>query len=223
MLLLMIACADYPSEAPALPSQPNRMDTAVDNGPSVFVGGGDGGGKPPLIVKARIGKATATRAAALTLEVRDPEGARTSTKVDWYVNDVRVTGETGNTLAPKFYKKGDTISARVEVSDGVNKRETEVAGVTVENSPPVFMTRRSDFRKIDGFELKVRDPDDDTLTFRLEDAPPGMTISQAGRLSYSGSTDGTGGRWSTKIVVEDPDGEAIIWPVDVDISAGSGG
>ena len=61
------------------------------------------------------------------------------------------------------------------------------------------------------------------MTYRLEDPPPGMSINSEGVLRYSGGAGVGSGTYKTKIIVEDPDGEAIVWPLDVNVSAGSGG
>jgi len=223
MLLMMLACADLPAEPPAPPSRPNRFDTAIDEGPPEFLLGKDGGGRAPTIVTASINPLTSTREARIKVTVRDPEGDRTSTRVDWYVNDTHVSGVSGTTLSPSHFTKGDRVHAVVEVSDGQNRRERAVDPVLVQNSPPKFVTKRSDFRTIDGFQLEAEDPDGDLLTWRLEDAPPGMRIDQTGRLHYSGQEEAGGGAWSVKIIVEDPDGETIVWPLELNVDAGSGG
>lgn len=223
MLLLWLACTTYPDEPPAARSKPNRFDTAVDDGPAEFVRTGGSRGKGPIIQAARINRLSGTQSAKLTVTARDPDGDRISTKIDWFVNNERVTGQNGDTLHPSHFVKGDVVSAKVVVSDGQNSTEKLINGVTVGNSPPTFVTRRSDFKTIDGFRLKVEDPDGDVLTYTLEDAPPGMSISSDGVLSYSGSNSGTGGSYSTRIVVSDPNGESIVWPIDLSIQAGSGG
>ena len=50
-----------------------------------------------------------------------------------------------------------------------------------------------------------------------------MSINSEGVLRYSGGAGVGSGTYKTKIIVEDPDGEAIVWPLDVNVSAGSGG
>jgi hypothetical protein len=224
MLMLLLACSTWPEEPPPKPTALNRFDTAVDGGPSVFVAAsGDGGGRPPIIQGARLNKPTAKKAATLTVSAKDPEGGRVSTKIDWYVNDVRVSGENGASLSNSYFKKGDLISARIEASDGQNTSERKVDPIQVGNTAPSFVTKRSDFRTIDGFQVKAKDPDNDPLTYRLEDPPPGMSINSEGVLRYSGGAGVGSGTYKTKIIVEDPDGEAIVWPLDVNVSAGSGG
>ena len=223
MLLLWLACTNYPDEPPAARSTPNRFDTAIDDGPAEFVRSSESRGKGPIIQAARINPISGLQSASLNITAKDPGGGRISTRIDWFVNNERVTGQNGETLHPSHFEKGDVVSAKVTVSNGQKSTEKLVNGVTVGNSPPKFVTQRADFKTIDGFRLKVEDPDGDVLTYTLEDAPPGMSISSDGVLSYSGSTTGGGGSYSTRIVVSDPDGEAIVWPVDLSIEAGSGG
>ncbi len=224
MLMLLLACADLPSEPPVPPSRPNRFDTAIDDGPPDFLLGQEGGGRAPTIVSANISnKLTSTREARLKVAVKDPDGDRTSTRVDWYVNDIHIPGVSTTTLSPSHFNKGDRVHAVVEVSDGQNRRERKVDPVLVQNSPPKFITKKGDFRTVDGFQLEAADPDGDLLTWRIEDAPPGMGIDQTGRLRYSGQENAGGGAWSVKIIVEDPDGESIVWPLELNVNAGSDG
>jgi hypothetical protein len=94
----------------------------------------------------------------------------------------------------------------VTASDDKDEVEKDSAVVTVANTVPVFRTQPHDVTHLDGFKFQADDIDGDTLTWRLEGAPPGMSISSDGVISYKGSEDDPGGDYTITVVADDGDG-----------------
>ena len=76
------------------------------------------------------------------------------------------------------------------------------------NAPPQWLRDPRNLKKVDGYTVEAVDPDGDPVTYRLEGAPDGMTIStigKAGKISYKGSTTEPGGDYTIKVIAEDSD------------------
>ncbi len=163
--------------------------------------------RPPTIDAITLSPTAPNAADTLVADVKasDPEEARIDLDFTWYVNDVPVVGIASERLGGRF-AKGDKVRVRVVADDGTTEVESDSEVVTIGNRPPVFETGPKDVNKVDGFTFRATDPDGDALTWRLENAPPGMSISPTGVLAYHGSEDDPGGRYVVAVVVED--GEA---------------
>ncbi|MDP2308327.1 MAG: hypothetical protein Q8P18_20070 [Pseudomonadota bacterium] len=140
-----------------------------------------------------------------TVKAVDVEGADLDLDYEWLINDSALVDVTGERLGAGRHKKGDTIRVRVTADDGANEVMSESDPVVVLNTAPVFSTRGGDMKRVDGFVFKATDADDDTLTWRLEGAPGGMSISPTGQLSYAGTADEAGGRYTVAVIVGDGD------------------
>ncbi len=157
-----------------------------------------------------------------SVKATDPEGARLDLDYEWFINDTPVIDVAGDRLAAGRHAKGDKIRVRVTADDGANEAFFDSEVVTVVNSPPVFDTAGHEMSRVDGFRFNASDPDGDALTWKLEGAPAGMTISSKGVLAYTGTQDEPGGKYTVAVIVDD--GEAwgrFQFPLTV--SAGSKG
>jgi hypothetical protein len=84
------------------------------------------------------------------------------------------------------------------------------------------VNRLTDLSQIDGFRIQAEDPDGDTLTFKLEGAPPALTLDgRSGVLSYKGSPDDEGGNYDVTLVVDDGDGGFAKWTFKMGVEPGS--
>lgn len=214
MFLYLLACG-YPDAPPPLPSSPNTMDTAAFSGPS---------GAP---VKARPEpQAKVEGEATLARPITKQGPAELSIdgnviSIVWLVNGTVIPSATGRRLDTMWFKASDRIQAKVELSDGSNRRSVETAVERVENSPPEFTVDQRDFTQIEGFVVAAMDPDGDELTWSVTNGPPGMDINpKTGQLSYQASKDAPGGSYKARIVVKDPSGAKDVWPLTLEVSGG---
>lgn len=149
----------------------------------------------------------------LTLEPRDVKpGDRVRAVVDlwdadqdeirhivkWWRNDkVVAEGESRNQFVTEQWNRGDVLAVSIVASDKESKGlETFSEPLTLSNSPPQFTTTPSvQVSKEGHFEYSARavDGEGDPVTYKLEVAPPGMTINeQTGHVQWSTSIDSPG-------------------------------
>ena len=76
-------------------------------------------------------------------------------------------------------------------------------------------------KQLDGYTVQAMDPDGDPLTYRLQGAPKGMTISNTGQISYKGSTREPGGAYTIAVLAEDPQKAVVQWSFSIQLSPGS--
>jgi hypothetical protein len=140
----------------------------------------------------------------------------------WFVNEREIRGQRQPTLSHNYYAKGDEIRARVLAKDRAGETEGATPVIIVRNTPPEILNKPGSLRKVDGFQIKAQDADSDTLSFRLEGAPEGMSIgSSDGTLSYTGSEGAKAGDYRVDVIVEDPDQGSAKWSFGISVSAGS--
>ncbi|MCP4806193.1 MAG: hypothetical protein GY913_05345 [Proteobacteria bacterium] len=218
LFFLQMSCADKPDGPPPPPTRRNTMDTAA--GPAVS-GAVESSGRPPKFVRA-VCKGGDDGESPMTVDfaTSDADGDRVHIRIDWFVNGQRVGGETGPTLAAEHFGAGDKVYAELEATDGYNEVPGECPERTVGNLAPVIDMKGMRIVEIDGLEVKGRDPDGDTLSWRVEDGPSGMSIDSEGVLSWTGSETAAAGSYRPKVIVEDPSGDQAIWEFAVDVAAG---
>ena len=216
-LLLSLACVEKPDGPPPPPSKPNRMDTAWS--PDEVVA--DGRDQPPKFESLKLtGAADSDTPARVDVVVKDPEGEMVRTTITWFVNGNRVSGVESAVLADTFFVSGQRIQARVVATDGVNQVTRMTKERTVGNQPPVIDMSRVSLSSFEGVQVRASDPDGDSLSYRIEDAPPGMTIDREGVLHWSGAVE-VAGSWRPKVIVSDSQGDEATWEFGVDITAGA--
>ena len=156
-------------------------------------------------------------------ETFDADGDSTREELVWTVNGKDLISEKGRTLRRKNIKKGDEIVATLLVNDGLLKNQQSVKTV-IGNAPPQWLRDPRNLTKVDGYTVEAVDPDGDPVTYRLEGAPDGMTIStigKAGKISYKGSTTEPGGDYTIKVIAEDSDKALVQWAFSIQLSPGS--
>ncbi|MDP2315652.1 MAG: hypothetical protein Q8P41_22330 [Pseudomonadota bacterium] len=207
--LILFACstptvAPAPPEAPA-PAPKTAAPVAV---PAEAPAPRAPRDRPPEILGITLAPTEVRRADPLRAAVKasDPEGQSLDLDYEWLINDRPVIDVATDRLGAGRYEKGDVVRVRVTADDGENQVTAESESVTVLNTPPAFETGGRDMGRVDGFVFKATDPDGDPLKWRLEGAPGGMAISPQGKISYTGSEEEPGGRYTVAVIVED--GEA---------------
>jgi hypothetical protein len=108
----------------------------------------------------------------------------------WRNNKVVAEGESQNQFVAEQWNRGDVLAVSVIASDKESKGlETFSEPLTLSNSPPQFTTTPSvQVSKEGRFEYHARavDGEGDSVTYKLEAAPPGMTINeQTGHVQWS--------------------------------------
>ena len=221
MTLGIFACSTpAPDPAPALPA----ADAVVDAAPPESKGPAERAApgrikdtRPPTIDAVTLSPTTPvfTDSILASATVYDADEDRLELDYTWYVNDVEVLGVTVERLSGRFVK-GDKVRVKLTADDGTNQSEAESDPVVVGNVGPVFTTEPSSVRPSNGFTFRATDADNDPLTWSLENAPAGMTISPKGVLSYEGSKDEPGGAYTVSVKVSDGAGWARIdFPITV--------
>jgi len=180
------------------------------------------GNLPPKIRQVQIIPASITTLTDVRVKtkVEDPESDPIRMEIQWFVNGVKRVRDTKRVLDSSRFRKKDKLTVQVTVTDGTHTRKRMSPVVEVENSPPQFTMKTGSLPKLDGFVVRASDPDEDPLMFKLENPPPGLTIDEKGELSFKGSELTEGGTFETRIVVEDDDGQQVIWPLTVTLTAG---
>jgi hypothetical protein len=120
-------------------------------------------------------------------------------KYQWLINNTSpIEGVDGDTLPAGKVKRGNYVGVRViEIRDGEIIAQKNSDMVMVHNSAPSLTMRilNSRIKKGDPIEIQLsaNDPDGDTLTFSLDEAPSGMTLDpSSGKITYRPDSLGHG-------------------------------
>lgn len=150
----------------------------------------------------------------------DADGDATREELFWSVNGREVISEKGRVLRRKNLNKGDAIVATLLVKDGVLENQQSIQTI-IGNAPPQWLRDPRALKQLDGYTVQAMDPDGDPLTYRLQGAPKGMTISNTGQISYKGSTTEPGGAYTIAVLAEDPQKAVVQWSFSIQLSPGS--
>jgi len=142
-------------------------------------------------------------------ETSDVDGDPVEVEYQWRVDGENLPWVTGPVLPAEYLKRDARITVTAIPSDGLDQGEPFVGGnLVVPNGAPHFTsTPPAEFQDT-GFryQAEATDPDNDPLTYRLEDAPAGMQIDESTGLILWEFPPGTAGSWKFQIIAEDPDG-----------------
>lgn len=98
----------------------------------------------------------------------------------WFINGVENIFETSASFPSDAFERGDKLSVEVIpfTLEGIQLKSFISPQLIVANAPPVITTEPPD--KLSGnvltYQVEATDPDDDPVTFRLENASEGITI-----------------------------------------------
>ena len=149
---------------------------------------------------------------------RDPDGDAVAFRYEWYVND-RLAGKESRLRVP--LRRGDHVFVQVTPYD-----QTGATGpaVTLErevlNLPPILRSAAQiDF---DGetylYQLHAEDPDGDPVTYQLEEAPEGMTITpDSGLITWNVPPTFQGVR-EVCVLIQDDHGGTLRYRVNISIT-----
>lgn len=217
---LFVACAPELPEGPPPAARLPPLDTAwTASEPEVRTT--EGTNRRPRIQKVTISprKIYGDTDVTARYSATDPEGDYLRERWTWFVNGQQVGA--GEFLSSSEFSKGDKLQVELTLRDLENEVTRRSDFYDVLNSPPDIDAPPGLPSSLNGYRVRASDPDNDPLTWRVEDGPDELTIDQSGRLSYSaptGITEPT--TWRAKIIAEDTSGEYAAWPLTLNVSPG---
>ena len=220
MFLFLIACNSPPPLRDPITFVPNSMDTMAPIVESEELDPQSNMRPRIQFVKILPDNIYGDTAATVNFSAEDPEGVQINTSFQWYINGRRRIGQASRRLPHAFFGRGDKLIVELTVSDGENTVSEFSPEVVVLNSPPT-MELPGQISALHGFQVEASDPDRDRLSFRLDDAPVGLTIDSSGVLSYVATQDSTvGGDYNMTITATDPSGESVSLPLSIHVTPG---
>ena len=161
------------------------------------------------------------------LDVFDADGEYIRSSYQWKKGNQDISGATDSTLSPGYFKRGDSISCQVRVSDGESPEVSYTSSETVILNSAPLITSRPAADTIEGssyeYAVTAEDPDKDTVSFSLDSPPEGMTIDAAtGLIRWQVNEAQKEGSFEFKVIASDPEGAQSIQPVTLKLSSGEG-
>jgi hypothetical protein len=173
---------------------------------------------PPVILKAKLYPSIPRVSSTLTVDLKagDVDNDNISFKYQWTLNG-KFSGEQ-NYLAAEL-KRGDIITVKVTPYDGEDLGRSINLRRKVFNSLPVVSESSSSFDgKIYKYQIAASDPDNDKLTYKLEQGPDGMTLDPAsGIITWEVSPDDKGIH-EAKVLISDNNSGNLLVPFTTRIS-----
>ena len=145
-----------------------------------------------------------------------PESVHRYTYADYY----KRVCQLAHALKSLGIKRGDRVGVKVTPVEGDKPGQARFLDVLINNMPPqVTESKQVSFDgKTFVYQVKGTDPDGDTVSYALEDAPAGMTInSQTGLITWPIKENDYGEK-IFKVRIDDGKSGTAIHPVKVDIS-----
>ena len=148
----------------------------------------------------------------------DAEDERIRYQYTWTLNGEVISTEGRAVFPSHRHKKGDEILVEVLASDGTSESAPASLSVRIENASPYWVSDPREVRQIHGYKVQAEDPDNDSITYSLENAPQGMSIDPIkGVLSYKGSTDAKRGKYDIQVKASDPEGAFVQWRFSITV------
>jgi hypothetical protein len=145
----------------------------------------------------------------VAVEVRDPDDDPIGFSYKWIKNDEVIPEENANTLNNSNFVKGDIVRVLVTADDGEVKGSPQSSEpMTIANALPAITSSppQSLAEGAYSYQVKVSDPDGDPLSFKLNQAPGGMTIDERSGLIQWKPTREDAGSYEIEILALDNDG-----------------
>jgi hypothetical protein len=156
------------------------------------------------------------------VEASDPEHDRVDLTYKWYRNDTVIKDGEDSFLDTTEFAAPDRIAVEVTASDPAGSAHSlKSESLTLGNSGPTIVSTPPTVAVQGRFDYSVKalDPDGDSLTYHLEMAPPGMTISSdTGHIGWQIPTDQEG-TFHVRVVAKDGRGGLATQEFDVTLSA----
>lgn len=156
------------------------------------------------------------------VEASDPEHDRVDLIYRWYRNDTLIKEGEDPFLDTVGFSSPDQVAVEVTASDPTGSASSlKSESIALGNSGPMIVSTPPTKAVQERFDYSVKalDPDGDPLTYHLEMAPPGMTISSdTGHIGWQIPTDQEG-TFHVKVVAKDGRGGLATQEFDVTLSA----
>jgi hypothetical protein len=182
------------------------------------------GNSPPRVVDISSSPAEIFAGTDITVSpvVEDADGDSVDFTYQWLVNDEIDPVLTEATLPGDKFTKGDTIQVLIVPNDFYDDGPTYEsyaqkipnAAPSITSLPPQGITSL-DYR----YQVVVSDPDDTQFTYRLDEAPEGMTIDATSGLIQWSLVEAAPGDHTIAIIVTDPDGAEVSQEYNLTLSA----
>jgi hypothetical protein len=178
-------------------------------------------GSPQMaLAKARLQLETVDGKAAIKVVIdraTGTDGRDVVYKFDWTLNG-QPAGDGSDRLTG--FKRSDRVGVKVTPVEGDKPGQARFLDFVVNNMPPqVTESKQVSFDgKTFVYQVTGSDPDGDTLTYALEDAPEGMSMnSQTGLVTWQ-VKDNDYGEKTFKVKISDGKSGIVTHPVKVDIT-----
>lgn len=148
------------------------------------------GNIPPVVSQVSFKNPAIHRDVDIELIVigKDADDDDISFKYKWFRNGSQIDMIDGAMLPGDQFSRGDQISFQVIPFDGDNEGPPyEGSAITIPNAPPTFFSTPplKFLAEAYSYHAQAIDPDDDDITYTLENPPPGMTINKkTGRINW---------------------------------------
>ncbi|MEC4686512.1 MAG: Ig domain-containing protein [Nitrospirota bacterium] len=152
----------------------------------------------------------------------DGDGDNVTVDYEWFINGEIIPQQAlddPGILNGNLIKRGDRVSVKITPSDGETRGRAIILESRVANSAPVVSDElETEFNgSVYSAKIKAFDPDGDTLTYTLKQAPEGMTIDpETGVITWLVTPDDEGEHDIT-VSVKDGHGGEIILPFSTTI------
>lgn len=200
-----------PSPVPQSPKAAERVDIREN---AAGVPAPIKGNTAPEIVSIKLSPKLVYPGTKIKAEVEgsDKDGDAVSFYYEWKKNGQILSGMTFNELDTTGFKKGELVTLYVTPFDGEKKGKTRWSPTLMIANRPPEITSIPPITVSDGkyiYEVKAVDPDGDTLTFSLEETPPGMTIDPTTGIIQWNIPPEAKRIYSIRIVATDGDAKAF--------------
>ena len=177
------------------------------------VGTAAAGQNQSIIEKLRVTPAQFNRGTALEIEPVLPSDADQDYEFEyrWFVNGEENIYETSADFPGDELQRGDQLTIEVTpiTQDGERLKSFVSQQLTTANASPIITSELPEqlSGNVFSYQVEATDPDDDPLTFSLEDASQEMTIDgTSGELVCNLDQHQEASSFSVVIVVKDPFG-----------------
>ena len=155
-------------------------------------------------------------------EVLDPDHDEITLSYRWKKNETVVKEGPEQTLSVAGLTSQDVVDVDVVASDGAANGMTTLSGrFTMSNSSPTIVSTPTASPAGVTYEymVKASDPDGDPITYKLEEAPPGMSIGEAtGQIHWNVAPEAKG-TYHIKVVAQDNKGGFAAQDFELSIAA----
>jgi hypothetical protein len=155
------------------------------------------------------------------VEAGDPDHDRFELSFRWWRNGTVVKEGDEALLDTTGYSQKDVVTVEATSWDRTAKgKPMRSEPLVLGNSPPTIMSTPSAPAGRERYEYGVKaiDPEGDLIRYRLETAPPGMTIdADTGHIAWQAAPELTG-TYKVRVVAEDSQGGTAFQEFDVTLA-----